>query len=85
MTICVCRLPTIEEGEEYFEFGTSASTPVAAAVIALLNDFLISQGKPPLGFANPWLYTIGLQGTLLIDYTRPFSWSYEGPQNVLFK
>lgn len=62
---CFWRLLTIEEGQEFAESGTSASTPVAAAVIALLNDYLISQGKSPLGFANPWLYATGLQGELL--------------------
>ncbi|KAF8258875.1 subtilisin-like protein [Lactarius quietus] len=36
--------------------GTSASAPVVAGVIALLNDLLISEEKPPLGFLNPWLY-----------------------------
>ncbi|KAJ7202151.1 peptidase S8/S53 domain-containing protein [Mycena pura] len=36
--------------------GTSASTPVFASVIALLNDELISAGKSPLGFLNPFLY-----------------------------
>ncbi|KAG9091409.1 hypothetical protein FS749_016577 [Ceratobasidium sp. UAMH 11750] len=36
--------------------GTSASAPAFAAVIALLNDYLISQGKSPLGWMNPWLY-----------------------------
>ncbi|KAF2466926.1 subtilisin-like protein [Lindgomyces ingoldianus] len=39
--------------------GTSASTPAMAAIFALLNDALISNGKPPLGFLNPWLYKKG--------------------------
>jgi tripeptidyl-peptidase I len=33
-----------------------------AGVISLLNDYLISEGKPPLGFMNPWLYSKGLGG-----------------------
>ncbi|KAG9083035.1 hypothetical protein FRC06_004718 [Ceratobasidium sp. 370] len=37
--------------------GTSAAAPTFAAVIALLNDYRISQGKPSLGWLNPWLYT----------------------------
>ncbi|KAI0329366.1 subtilisin-like protein [Cubamyces sp. BRFM 1775] len=37
--------------------GTSASSPTVASVIALLNDRLASEGKPPLGFLNPWLYS----------------------------
>ncbi|KAJ7616318.1 family S53 protease [Mycena polygramma] len=36
--------------------GTSASTPVFASVIALLNDKLLAAGRPHLGFLNPWLY-----------------------------
>jgi tripeptidyl-peptidase-1 len=39
--------------------GTSASTPTAAAVISLVNDALIAERKPPLGFLNPWLYSTG--------------------------
>ncbi|QRV94555.1 hypothetical protein RhiJN_22573 [Ceratobasidium sp. AG-Ba] len=36
--------------------GTSASCPTFAGIIALLNDQRLSQGKPSLGFLNPWLY-----------------------------
>jgi tripeptidyl-peptidase-1 len=41
--------------------GTSASTPAASAIISLVNDALISSGKPPLGFLNPWLYAGGFK------------------------
>ncbi|OSC98853.1 family S53 protease [Trametes coccinea BRFM310] len=37
--------------------GTSCSTPIMASIIALLNDQLASEGKPPLGFLNPLLYS----------------------------
>lgn len=37
--------------------GTSASAPTAAGVLTLVNDALISEGKSPLGFLNPWLYS----------------------------
>ncbi|KAI9444519.1 subtilisin-like protein [Lactarius indigo] len=37
--------------------GTSCSAPTVAGVFSLLNDFLISRGKPPLGFLNPLIYT----------------------------
>ncbi|KAH8979446.1 subtilisin-like protein [Lactarius akahatsu] len=37
--------------------GTSCATPTVAGIISLLNDYLISEGKDPLGFLNPWLYT----------------------------
>lgn len=36
--------------------GTSASTPVFAAVVSLFNDHRLLQGKKPLGFINPILY-----------------------------
>lgn len=40
------------------ESGTSASTPVFAALIALVNDARLAAGKPSLGFVNPALYQI---------------------------
>lgn len=42
--------------------GTSASTPTMAVVVAYMNDFLIASGRPPLGFMNPWLYSVGYAG-----------------------
>ncbi|KAH5418606.1 hypothetical protein HBI67_181230 [Parastagonospora nodorum] len=64
--------PDISAQGLYFEFvwnstngvisGTSASSPLAASVIALVNDALISAGKPTLGFLNPWLYKKGYKG-----------------------
>jgi len=39
--------------------GTSASAPVWAAIVALLNDARAAAGKPPLGFLNPALYKLG--------------------------
>ncbi|TLD19694.1 hypothetical protein PspLS_09600 [Pyricularia sp. CBS 133598] len=37
--------------------GTSASTPVIASMIALLNDIRLKKGMPVLGFLNPLLYS----------------------------
>ncbi|KAF8264277.1 peptidase S8/S53 domain-containing protein [Lactarius quietus] len=45
-----------------FKSGTSCATPTVGAIITLLNDYRISQGKHPLGFLNPWLYGGGLAG-----------------------
>merc|ERR1711874_849436 len=36
--------------------GTSASSPVAAGIFALLNGLRASQNKAPLGFLNPFIY-----------------------------
>jgi tripeptidyl-peptidase-1 len=38
--------------------GTSASAPVFAAMITLINDERIAAGKKPLGFLNPVLYKL---------------------------
>ncbi|KAK8073926.1 tripeptidyl-peptidase [Apiospora phragmitis] len=46
----------IDKGREIRVGGTSASGPAFAGVIALLNAARKSQGQPPLGFLNPWLY-----------------------------
>ncbi|GJJ07162.1 hypothetical protein Clacol_001362 [Clathrus columnatus] len=37
--------------------GTSAATPTFAAIVALLNDARIANGKPTLGFLNPLFYS----------------------------
>ncbi|PMD41940.1 subtilisin-like protein [Hyaloscypha variabilis F] len=42
--------------------GTSASTPTVASIFSLVNDDLIAKGKPPMGFLNPWLYSVGYKG-----------------------
>ena len=42
--------------------GTSASSPAFAGFVSLLNDVRISNGRPPLGFLNPFIYSIGKSG-----------------------
>jgi len=46
----------ISDGKYFGVAGTSASSPVAASVIGLLNDVRLKAGKAPLGFAQPFLY-----------------------------
>ncbi|EGR45082.1 uncharacterized protein TRIREDRAFT_123865 [Trichoderma reesei QM6a] len=46
-------------GNESLSSGTSLSSPVFAALIALLNDHRSKSGMPPMGFLNPWIYTVG--------------------------
>jgi tripeptidyl-peptidase-1 len=36
--------------------GTSAATPIFAGMLSVINDGLLSAGKPTLGFVNPTLY-----------------------------
>lgn len=37
-------------------YGTSASAPVFASIIALINNERLNAGKPTVGFVNPVLY-----------------------------
>lgn len=55
--------------------GTSAAAPVFAGIIALLNDALISDNKPPLGFLNPWIYA---NPEMLNDITKGRSTGCDG-------
>ncbi len=51
-----------DAGDLYYEDGTSCAAPTFAAVIGLLNAARISSQLPPLGFLNPWLYSVGKLG-----------------------
>lgn len=55
-------------GTEGVISGTSASTPLTSGILSLVNDALAASGKRPLGFLNPWLYSIGYKG--LNDITQ---------------
>ncbi|CEJ87271.1 Putative Tripeptidyl peptidase [[Torrubiella] hemipterigena] len=48
----------IYNGTAHLLDGTSGSAPVFAAIVTLLNDALMAEKKPPLGFLNPWLYSV---------------------------
>lgn len=52
------KFPTVYAGLSVPIGGTSASTPLWAAVVTLLNDYEASKGRPTLGFLNPWLYSL---------------------------
>ncbi|KAH8980575.1 subtilisin-like protein [Lactarius hatsudake] len=56
------RLPIILRSAGFLLEGTSCSTPVLAGIISLLNDYLITNGRPPLGFLNIRLYEDGFAG-----------------------
>ncbi|CEJ81874.1 hypothetical protein VHEMI01981 [[Torrubiella] hemipterigena] len=53
------NFPIYLKGDLVYYGGTSAACPAVASVIALLNDYLVSQKRAPLGFLNPWLYKKG--------------------------
>ena len=57
--------------------GTSCATPIVAGVVSLLNDVLLNNNKPPLGFLNPILYTA--QGEGMIDITTGNNSGYLAP------
>ncbi|KAJ7684326.1 subtilisin-like protein [Mycena polygramma] len=50
------RVEIVQRARTGLVAGTSCSSPIFASVIGLLNDQLISAGKPVLGFLNPWIY-----------------------------
>lgn len=52
----------VDKGYSTLISGTSSSAPVFAALVALLNSARLQAGKPPLGFLNPWIYSVGYQG-----------------------
>ncbi|KAJ3728116.1 family S53 protease [Lentinula guzmanii] len=51
------NIPIITNGQHVLEEGTSASSPIFASVISLIDDKLIAAGKPVLGFLNPFIYS----------------------------
>ncbi|KAF8266398.1 peptidase S8/S53 domain-containing protein [Lactarius quietus] len=65
-------IPDLAAQSEGFEFifgndryvvsGTSCSTPTVTGIISLLNDYLLSTGRRPLGFLNFRLYGRGRAG-----------------------
>lgn len=47
---------TMIDGQYQLVYGTSASSPVFAAVLALINEARLNIGKSSVGFVNPALY-----------------------------
>ena len=46
----------LQNGKVLAVGGTSASAPTFAAIVSLLNEHQLQQGKKPLGFLNPFIY-----------------------------
>ncbi|KAI9066070.1 subtilisin-like protein [Trametes sanguinea] len=42
-------------------YGTSASSPVTAAILSAINDARLAIGKKPIGFINPTIYSSAFQ------------------------
>ena len=50
--------PIFNGGEINIKDGTSASTPVMAAIVSLVNSRRLAMNKTTVGFANPALYVV---------------------------
>lgn len=50
------NLATVYLGQTLGVGGTSASTPIVASIITLINELRLEAGKGPVGFVNPTLY-----------------------------
>lgn len=59
------------DGEFDDSGGTSASAPVWAAIVALLNDARLREGKSTLGWLNPLIYQLAKD--VLIDITEGYA------------
>lgn len=66
------NFPIILNDFEVLAFGTSCAAPSIASIISLINSELLSQGKPVLGFLNPFLYSTGASAfTDILSGTNP--------------
>ena len=50
------NIATFVTGEFFLNSGTSASAPIFAGIINLINEQRLAAGKGPVGFLNPTLY-----------------------------
>ena len=60
--------PVVIGGSAFYIFGTSASTPVFAGMISLINAARFSQGLPSVGFINPILYSANLSSVCSFSF-----------------
>ncbi|KAF8198253.1 family S53 protease-like protein [Mycena galopus ATCC 62051] len=66
----------IDQGNLETISGTSASTPLFASIIALINDRLLAAGKPVMGFMNPFIYS---NPEVFTDITSGYNSGYVCP------
>jgi len=45
------------DGSFFLVYGTSASAPVFASILTMVNDARLAKGKAPVGFVNPTIYS----------------------------
>jgi len=58
-------------GQKRYNGGTSASAPIVAGIVGLLNDARLRAGKSVLGWLNPLIYQIGNKA--FVDVTEGFA------------
>jgi len=56
------RYHVFDSGNDSLISGTSASSPMFAGLVSLLNSARLQAGQPPMGFLNPWIYSKGSSG-----------------------
>ncbi|OCH91087.1 subtilisin-like protein [Obba rivulosa] len=54
----------VVQGKVFRVSGTSASSPVLAAILSAVNDARLAVGKSPIGFINPTIYSAAFEGVL---------------------
>lgn len=59
----------INGGSTHTIGGTSASTPLIASLVSLLNEYRIQNNQSPLGFLNPLIYEMAQAGKGWWDIT----------------
>ena len=62
------NISVYEKGQWAGFSGTSASAPLWAGFMALVNENALRNGRPPIGFANPALYRVAKSA----DYPKAF-------------
>ena len=63
----------IVQGQVINLFGTSASSPVFAAMLSLVNSARIDAGQSSVGFINPTLYQLGSNATFAAQVGASFN------------
>ena len=64
------------QGNIYSLYGTSASAPVLAAMVSLINAERLKNNQSSVGFLNPTLYAYGYGGSYFGKAWNPFKGVY---------
>jgi len=67
------NVQVVASGKSKAVSGTSCSAPIFAGVVATINNELLSAGKSPLGFLNPWLYANPDMFTDITEGSNPYN------------